>query len=204
MAGRKITWKDFVYQLVLEFCNKVGKRTFTLREFYAECEEEIKNFSPNNHHPFDKVRQQLQFLRNDDLMQFLDGHGTYTLLGIDLLRGEVEDEKIREVSNKSPEKREYLIETYARNRGWVKEAKDKFGLFCLYPECANTFPKSDKTPYIEVHHIVSLYEGGEDAIWNLAVVCAHHHKMAHFADLSTKHMIRGILTERVSRHLEIQ
>ncbi|MBI3581975.1 MAG: HNH endonuclease [Nitrospinae bacterium] len=202
MVENKITWKNFVLGLVHEFCDEIGKRTFTLREFYSACEGDIRKFSPKNHHPFDKVRQQLQFLRNDGLIQFLDGRGTYTLLGVDLLRGEVEDEKILEVNKRSPEKREYLIETYARNRGWVKEAKDKFGFACLYPECSNAFKKPDKTPYIEVHHIISLHDGGEDAIWNLAVVCAHHHKMAHFADLFTKRRVNGILADSVARCLE--
>ena len=68
----------------------------------------------------------------------------------------------------------------------VKLAKEKLGLFCLYPQCHNTFNKNDGKPYIEVHHIVPLHQGGEDGIWNLSVVCAHHHKMAHFADDKTR------------------
>lgn len=29
-----MTWKQFIYQLVLDYCNTEGSRTFTLREFY--------------------------------------------------------------------------------------------------------------------------------------------------------------------------
>ena len=28
--------------------------------------------------------------------------------------------------------------------------------------------------------------GGDDGIWNLAVICAHHHRMAHYADVKTR------------------
>lgn len=194
-------WKEFVYHLVVEFCNKRGKRTFTLQEFYSAHENDFRKYKPNNHYLLPKVRQQLQFLRNDGLIQFVDGRGTYTLRGIELLKGEVEDEKIQEISKEVPEKREYLIETFARNRGWVKEAKEKFGKYCLYPRCFNTFNKPDNKPYIEVHHIISLCDGGEDAIWNLSVVCAHHHKMAHFATLSTKQELQNILLREVESRL---
>lgn len=197
-----MTWKDFVYRLVIEFCNERGKRTFTLQEFFAAHEKDFFEFKPGNRHILPKVRQQLQFLRDDGLIQFLDGHGTYTLKGIDLLKGEVEDEKVQEVSREVPEKREYLIETYARNRGWVREAKEKFGLYCLYPQCGNTFNKPDNEPYIEVHHIISLCDNGEDAIWNLAVVCAHHHKMAHFSDMLTKRRVKKVLLKEVELRIQ--
>lgn len=196
-----MTWKDFVYRLVVEFCNKRGKRTFTLQELFSAHEPDFNKFKFTNRNVLPKVRQQLQFLRDDGLIQFVDGRGTYTLQGIDLLKGEVEDEKVQEISKEVPEKREYLIETYARNRGWVREAKEKFGLYCLYPKCLNTFKKPNNEPYIEVHHIISLCDRGEDAIWNLAVVCAHHHKMAHFSDTSTRENLQTVLLHEVESRL---
>lgn len=196
-----IKLKEFVYQLVIEFCNARGKRTFTLQEFYYAHEDDFKQYKPDNHHLLPKVRQQLQLLRDDGLIQFLDGRGTYTLKGIELLKGEVEDEKVQEISLQTPEKREYLIETYARNRGWVKEAKEKLGFYCLYPKCQNTFKKPNNEPYIEVHHIISLCESGEDAIWNLSVICAHHHKMAHFADSMTRQGLKTILLYEVEARM---
>lgn len=81
-----MTWKDFVYQLVVEFCNKRGKRTFTLQELFSAHEPDFNKFKSTNRNVLPKVRQQLQFLRNDGLIQFVDGRGTYTLQGIDLLK----------------------------------------------------------------------------------------------------------------------
>jgi len=195
------SWRDFVFKLVVNLCDERGKRTFTLQEFLDVNRSAVRRFHPSNRNPFAKVRQQLQVLRDEGFLSFVDGRGTYTLRGKELLKDEVEDERVAEIRSQTPARREYLIETYARNRGWVKEAKDKFGSLCMYPECKNTFPKPDGEPYIEVHHVVPLFEGGEDAIWNLAVVCAHHHKMAHFADPDTCVFVSKLLQREVARRL---
>jgi len=39
-------------------------------------------------------------------------------------------------------------------------------------------------------------EGGEDGLWNLATVCAHHHKMAHFAEEGCREEIKTQLLKR--------
>ena len=122
--------------------------------------------------------------------------GSYTLLGKDILEGEVSDKSAKNIirlKTNSVDTKEYLLETFARNKGWVKLAKEIFGMHCLYPKCCNTFMKNNGQRYIEVHHIVPLHEGGEDGIWNLSVVCAHHHKMAHFANTDTKNKIKELL-----------
>lgn len=182
---KKITWKKFVYQCVIDLCNQRGKRTFSLQELWQSFQLAFENFSKDNHNVEAKVRQQLQFLRDDGLLSFLDQRGSYTLRGVEVLQDELEDDKILEVSRAAPTKREYLIETFARNKGWVAEAKNRFGVYCMCPNCKNTFVKPDGVPYIEVHHIIPMAEGGEDGLWNLAVLCGHHHRMAHFADSST-------------------
>lgn len=193
-----ITWKSFVYSLVINHCENSGLRTFTLQDFISVHAETLQNFRPTNKHWKDKVRQQLQFLRNDDLLYFADNRGTYTLKNFLILKDEVEDSKIGEVLTYAPEKREYLIETFARNRGWVKLALNHFGDLCLCEGCANSFIKANNSRYIEVHHVIPLCEGGEDALWNLSVLCAHHHRMAHFADDSTKFKLRDTLLGKVA------
>ncbi len=194
-------WKGFIKDLVVEYCTNKGSRTFTLQEFQSAKATEISKFSPKNKHPFDKVRQQLQLLRDEEILTFVDGRGTYTLRDPIILHGELEEEKIAFIYDEKPNRKEFLVETFARDRGWVKEAKEKFGLYCLHPGCLNTFKKQDGLPYIEVHHIVPLFEGGEDAIWNLAVICAHHHKMAHFADDVTQKDLRKLLLSIIEKRL---
>jgi len=191
-------WKPFILEQVADFCQTRGNRTFHLQEFLVERENIIRSAYPENKNWEAKVRQTLQFLRNDGDVTFVDQRGTYTLRTLELLKGEVEDEKVKEVLRAHPEKREYLIEAFARDRGWVAQAKEFYGHRCLYEGCENTFKKPNGTLYIEVHHIIPLYDGGEEGLWNLAVVCAHHHKMAHFADKRT----RAWLTEYLTREAD--
>jgi len=192
-----IDWKDFTYKTIYDYCNLRGNRTFTLKEFYSDNEIEIENFKPKNRNREAKIRQQLQFLRDDGLLTFVDNRGTYTLRGIDILDGEVEDEIIKAVKHASPEKREYLVETYVRDIGWVKEAKKILGLYCIYMKCKNTFLKENGDPYIETHHIIPLCKGGEDGLWNISVLCAHHHRMAHYADVETRIKMEKVLLKEV-------
>lgn len=115
-----------------------------------------------------------------------------------VINNEIEHAAMRQAihAETQVEKREYLIETYARNRGWKKLAQETFGTHCMYRQCSNTFIKRDGTPYIEVHHIIPLHVGGADGVWNLSVLCAHHHRMAHFARENEKEELKEFLLNR--------
>lgn len=61
---------------VLNCVEKIKKQTFTLDELYT-FENKLKTKYPNNNHIRDKVRQQLQLLRDKGLIEF-NGRGSYT------------------------------------------------------------------------------------------------------------------------------
>jgi predicted HNH restriction endonuclease len=190
-------WKEFVYQQVIDHCNNAGSRTFSLRNFIMERLEKFQKFRPDNKNVEAKIRQQLQFLRNDNLISFIDNSGHYTLRGIDLLSSEAEETKTIDLSKEEPEKREYLVETYVRSVAWARQAKETLGDLCLYNNCNNTFIREDGTRYIEVHHIIPLCRGGEDGLWNLSVLCAHHHRMAHYSNGKTRIAMENLLINEV-------
>ena len=91
--------------------------------------------------------------------------------------------------SKKVKKTPKVIETFERNRKAVREMKR------LYKTCQITgddfvFSKVDGKPYLEVHHLIPLGEGGSDDPANLVVISAHIHRMLHYAvvegiDLST-------------------
>ncbi|MFM7468179.1 MAG: HNH endonuclease [Vampirovibrionales bacterium] len=97
-----------------------------------------------------------------------------------------------------PHKKEHWVEVYARDTDLVKQAKEHFKYKCFIPECGNTFIKPDGTPYIEVHHIIPLHQGGEDKLENLSLLCAHHHRMVHFATEEERQNMTAQLQKRVS------
>jgi hypothetical protein len=194
-------WKPFVLNEIHRLCNATGCRTFTLQELQSFSGELFQTAFPHNNNIEAKVRQTLQYLRDDNLILFNEAQrGHYTLLA-DLLEDEVEEIAKPLILSQPIEKREYLIETFARNRGWVKQAKEKLGDICLLHQCENRFKKPNGEYYIEVHHIIPLCEGGEDGIWNLSVLCAHHHKMAHFSDDDTRLKLKKTLVRTVEQRL---
>ena len=77
-------------------------------------------------------------------------------------------------------KTQKVIETFERNRKAVRDLKR------LYKTCQVTgddfvFSKANGEPYLEVHHLVPLGEGGSDDPANLVVISAHIHRMLHYA-----------------------
>jgi type II restriction enzyme len=62
---------------VLQIVKGLNKKEFTLKEVYDQ-EEALANLHPNNVHVRDKIRQQLQVLRDLGLLEFL-GSGEYRL-----------------------------------------------------------------------------------------------------------------------------
>jgi type II restriction enzyme len=69
-----MTWKAEVESLVRSNWG-VGQQ-FTLQDVYKH-EAHFTGLFPGNRHPLAKLRQSLQYLRNDGLIEFLDDHGTY-------------------------------------------------------------------------------------------------------------------------------
>ncbi len=130
--------REKLKDLMVRFCNNKGSRTFSLQELNEEfadySEIEIGGKTPQA-----TVRRLLQELRNENFISFKDNSGHYTLRGIELLNDEKEDIKNLDISNENSNRREYLVETYARNIEWVKQAKEIYGLFCMMDNCGNTF-----------------------------------------------------------------
>lgn len=60
---------------VLRIIRELGKAAFTLNEAYA-FDEQLQKLHPENKHVRPKIRQQLQILRDKNILEFL-GKGTY-------------------------------------------------------------------------------------------------------------------------------
>lgn len=61
---------------VLACVRRIRRRVFTAKEFYAEFSRELANLHPDNRHVKDKIRQQLQVLRDKGILRFAE-RGTY-------------------------------------------------------------------------------------------------------------------------------
>jgi type II restriction enzyme len=62
---------------IMNCIDSINKKEFTLNDIYT-FENDLKIIHPANKHIKDKIRQQLQFLRNKNYLDFI-GHGIYKL-----------------------------------------------------------------------------------------------------------------------------
>jgi 5-methylcytosine-specific restriction endonuclease McrA len=84
-------------------------------------------------------------------------------------------------AKKKPEMREVKTKVYVRNADVVAEVLHRAKGQC--ESCSTPAPfkrRSDKTPYLEVHHIKRLVDGGDDTVKNAIALCPNCHRKSHF------------------------
>ena len=88
-------------------------------------------------------------------------------------------------AKKNPERIRVYSYTYKRNPDIVAEALARASGIC--ERCKNKAPfirASDNSPYLEVHHVTSLVNGGEDSLENVIAICPNCHREMHFGAIS--------------------
>lgn len=90
-------------------------------------------------------------------------------------------ERLANVKSIKPQMFLSIIAKFNRNPDVVAEVLLRANGKC--EQCKKDAPfvrKSDDTPYLEVHHKVSLSEGGEDTVDNCIAVCPNCHRELHY------------------------
>tara|TARA_Y100000589_G_C27188705_1_gene643810 strand:- start:1714 stop:2829 length:1116 start_codon:yes stop_codon:yes gene_type:complete len=80
-----------------------------------------------------------------------------------------------------PDKIEVVSTQFRRNPDVIAEVLERAAGIC--EKCKTTAPftrASDGTPYLEVHHIIPLSQGGPDTTENALGLCPNCHREAHF------------------------
>ncbi len=81
-----------------------------------------------------------------------------------------------------PNKTKVVTLAFVRNRDVVAEVLIRANGYCEH--CKNSAPfirRSNGLPYLEVHHIKTLAEGGEDTVSNAVALCPNCHRKVHYA-----------------------
>ena len=98
------------------------------------------------------------------------------------LQDSIEARKKRlKVADKQPKKAATLSVIFVRNPDVVAEVLHRADGVCEH--CKKPAPflrKRDQSPYLEVHHIRQLADGGEDTIDNAIALCPNCHRKLHF------------------------
>ena len=168
-----VTWKQAVMNEVVDLVNRTGRADFTAGDL-REAQRRLARMFPRNHHVPDKVRQILQYLRDDGLITFLEP-GHYALNGYspDIVTG---------VATGLPAGREVPLARV--RRGAVRLRDTMLGLAikrlyrCLCQVCRAPVPLT-RTDYAESHHLRPLGSphDGPDTPGNILVLCPNHHVM---------------------------
>jgi len=96
-----------------------------------------------------------------------------------LMRGGRE-ERLKK-ANKRPEEIEVVSKTFKRNADVITAVLDRANGFCEKCESKAPFIRAkDNTPYLEVHHVIQLADGGEDSVENAIAVCPNCHRECHY------------------------
>ena len=79
LAGKKGGWAADVLSCIRVLERETQAKEFTLRDFYARFEAELASRHVDNRNIRPKIRQQMQVLRDGDILSFVDNRGRYRL-----------------------------------------------------------------------------------------------------------------------------
>lgn len=105
--------------------------------------------------------------------------------------------KGRPKGNKEPKKRTTTSEQYERDQRVIAHAEKRANGICELSNQPAPFAREDGSPFLEVHHIIPLSEGGEDVTNNVAALSPNCHREAHYGN--RKKEIRKFLLEKIAR-----
>lgn len=86
---------------------------------------------------------------------------------------------------KLPERAISIVVGFVRNPDVVAEVLLRANGRC--ESCAKMAPflrRKDGTPYLEIHHVQRLADGGEDTVENAVALCPNCHRKQHFGPIS--------------------
>ena len=100
-----------------------------------------------------------------------------------------------------PAKRQRMVNDFVRDPFIVAAAIARADGRCEMPQCeAQLFNREDDRPYLEVHHITPLGEGGDDTFVNAAALCPSCHRELHFGKtrLSKREILRNEIAQKMA------
>lgn len=92
----------------------------------------------------------------------------------------VRQKRLQKANNKPKSKLTSTL-TFLRNPDVIAEVLHRANGQC--ESCENKAPflkKKDNSPYLEVHHIIRLADGGDDTVENAEALCPNCHREKHF------------------------
>lgn len=102
---------------------------------------------------------------------------------VDISKRRFKEERRNRLQNaaKAPDTVTVTSTQFVRNGDVIVEVLERAKGVCEQCKKPAPFLRKDLTPYLEVHHIKPLAEGGDDTVENAIAICPNCHRAAHHA-----------------------
>lgn len=100
-----------------------------------------------------------------------------------------------------PPQKQRMVNDFVRDPFIVAAALARANGHCEMPNCkAKLFNREDDQPYLEVHHITPLGEGGDDTFINAAALCPSCHRELHYGQmrLAKREILRSEIARKIA------
>lgn len=104
-----------------------------------------------------------------------------------------ERRKRLQLAPKKPRQVSVVSKAFVRNPDVIAEALCRAAGVCEICQRPAPFLRPDGSPYLEVHHVKPLAQGGDDTLGNAVAVCPNCHREAHFGRLAKTHTYAELL-----------
>lgn len=123
-----------------------------------------------------KIKQWKRYLTSEQEMKVFEKEIIYS-------QKSSQETRLKRLENAEqiPQKKRVLSSVFSRNPDVVAETLHRANGICT--DCGNEGPfisKLDGKPFLEVHHIIRLADGGEDTLDNTVALCPNCHRKQHY------------------------
>ncbi|WP_209309519.1 HNH endonuclease [Haloarcula amylovorans] len=171
-----IDWTTAVREQLKQYCETHTSRRVTLDEIYDFAAADLARAFPDNNNIRTKIHQQLQVLRDQGDIEFLDDAGTYRLtFEIDVEAVETDlQAKLNDEPQLTSDSEEFTEqERRVRDQTFARLVKAAYDNRCAI--CGQHRETPAGTPEVEAAHIYPKQKNGADDPRNGLALCKLHH-----------------------------
>jgi|GEM_PF-4476049 len=174
------TWVIDVADALVDYVQERNRPEVTVAALADFAGPDFADVYPDEQNLEARIFQLLEFFTSRGILSHGATPGTYNAHAVLVEREQSVAHKLDRMDVKRATKREYTIECavpYTGLKGLAVMLYD--GKSWLSDELH--FPTPEGIPYIEVHHIHRVAQGGNESLENLCLLNPYHHKWCHFA-----------------------
>ncbi|MCR5760750.1 MAG: HNH endonuclease [Sphaerochaetaceae bacterium] len=140
----------------------------TAREIYDLVLLKLLSLEESDRKHFESLNKDVSCDNNQNKQTYID---FFNLRALAISTGETYPQKVQTITSR-----------FERNATIVEYAKRRANGICQLCEKPAPFYDSQRKPYLEVHHIDWLSEGGSDTISNTVALCPNCHRKMHICN----------------------